>query len=397
MPTPVTSQPSVKATSAQIYGPPNGSIQLEDLAWQRWLSEVVWPIIGQGTKTSGPQGTFPQIQTGKASFTNENATQELLSVNQGLYVNYFSTIENIIYGFACNVHRAKGSSFVVGAQINSWAETGSLGDSFGIACTATAMPTVNVNLISIEPDTVCLSSSNTKAKWGVNPVFKDRMDGATTPGEGVLGSNLYNYFAEGMTFTSQPRTATGEFCGWNCGIDFLDASLDQSSVPAWSAVISYASGMIVSSGGNLWKAIVPNTNNLPAPGSAFWVQHAVGTTNLAVGIDFSSFSTTSMGRMASAVRLRSSMYVHWDETGTIGTKFDAVAGVVHLVDNGGSSRFSVDVGSGLMSTSLGTIALGGGAGATLGTIGGSGPTVAAQNAWGRMSFGGVTYFIPLWI
>lgn len=43
------------------------------------------------------------------------------------------------------------------------------------------------------------------------------------------------------------------------------------------------------------------------------------------------------------------------------------------------------------------IALGGGAAATLGTIGGSGPTTAAQNKWLKQVHKGVTYFIPLWI
>ena len=42
------------------------------------------------------------------------------------------------------------------------------------------------------------------------------------------------------------------------------------------------------------------------------------------------------------------------------------------------------------------IALGGGAGATLGTIGGGGPGAAAQNEWLRINVGGNVRFIPLW-
>ncbi len=44
----------------------------------------------------------------------------------------------------------------------------------------------------------------------------------------------------------------------------------------------------------------------------------------------------------------------------------------------------------------GAIALGGGAAATLGTIGGSGPGTAAQNKWIKMNVDGTNYFIPLW-
>ncbi len=45
----------------------------------------------------------------------------------------------------------------------------------------------------------------------------------------------------------------------------------------------------------------------------------------------------------------------------------------------------------------GAIALGGGAAATLGTIGGSGPGTAAQNKWIKMNVDGTNYFIPLWL
>lgn len=42
------------------------------------------------------------------------------------------------------------------------------------------------------------------------------------------------------------------------------------------------------------------------------------------------------------------------------------------------------------------IALGGGVAPTLGTIGGSGPAVAAQNQWLRVNINGTTMFIPVW-
>jgi hypothetical protein len=42
------------------------------------------------------------------------------------------------------------------------------------------------------------------------------------------------------------------------------------------------------------------------------------------------------------------------------------------------------------------VALGGGATATMGTIGGSGPTTAAQNQWLQASINGTTVWIPVW-
>jgi len=43
------------------------------------------------------------------------------------------------------------------------------------------------------------------------------------------------------------------------------------------------------------------------------------------------------------------------------------------------------------------IALGGGAGATLGTIGATGPTAAAQAQWVEIDIGGVAHWIPVWV
>ena len=56
----------------------------------------------------------------------------------------------------------------------------------------------------------------------------------------------------------------------------------------------------------------------------------------------------------------------------------------------GASRFDgrVDINNG--------IALGGGATATLGTIGGSGPTAAAQAQWVEIDIGGTAHWIPVW-
>ena len=56
----------------------------------------------------------------------------------------------------------------------------------------------------------------------------------------------------------------------------------------------------------------------------------------------------------------------------------------------GLSRFDgrVDINNG--------IALGGGAAPTLGTIGGAGPTAAAQAQWVEIDIGGVAHWIPAW-
>jgi hypothetical protein len=53
-------------------------------------------------------------------------------------------------------------------------------------------------------------------------------------------------------------------------------------------------------------------------------------------------------------------------------------------------------GTGVIDFNYPTVALGGGAAPTLGTIGGSGPATAAQNSWLKMNVNGVASYLPLW-
>lgn len=388
---------TTKDLQSKIYAPPAPEVAIEALEWRKWFNEVVWPLIGKGVGGSGIQGTFPQLQVGKARFTTDNEFQELLNLNQGLYTNYYSSVNGIIYGFACNVHRSKGDAFTVGAQINSWAERGVTGALWGIATECLAQPGSNSVQVAIEPSVVCMNDSTLKPKYGMNPVFKNRLDGATVAGNG-LGSNFYNYYSRGLVFSSQGRSTSTEYCGWNVGIEFGDGWGDQELVPAWSAVITYLGGQCVSSGGVVWKAITTSLNQVPAAGSAYWVQRTgAGVNNLAVGIDFSSMGVASMARMASAIRLRATQMMHWEESGTIGSYYDAAAAVMHVVQNGIALRLGCSangdpwLGSGL-------VALGGGAAPVFGTIGGVGPAVAAQNSWLKVidATTGIAFWVPTW-
>jgi hypothetical protein len=359
--------------------------------WRRWFYHVFLTIGYRG------QGTFPQLQVGAATWTSENAAQDLINLNKGIYVNYSSTVAGIIYGFACNVRRAAGSQFVVGAQINAYANRGVTGGVFGLATTAVAEAGSNVGVTGYEPNIGCLDPDTQKVKWGVYNVFKNRRDGATAVAAG-LGNNRYNLYSSAHVLESQVRSSTGEYCGWNVGIDFHDQWCDQQNPPAWSATVTYTPGLTVTSGGLLWRAIQTSLNQAPAAGSLYWVQRTyAGTADLAVGIDFSTMGLTAMTRMASAIRLRSTQSIHWDETGAIGSNFNAGTGMHTLSDNQGALRFGVNVGTGVAQFGNGPNALGGGAAPAFGTIGGTGPTVAAQNAWMKHVDGaGVAYWVPIW-
>lgn len=399
--------------SLQIYSPPQGLVPLTDDSWRRWLTEVVWPIIGAGWAGSDPQGTFSQLQVGKAQWTSENAFQELINVDQGIYVTYSSTVQQIIYGFACNVHRSGGNSFTVGAQINAWGERGSTGDVYGIACTALVQPFSDPrNIIAFEPDVANAANNNTGQKWCINTVFKDRGDGATNTTQGTSTGNRFNYAAYAWVLTSQARSADMERCGWGVGMQFLDGWCDLMTPRVWSSTVAYIPGDIVSSGGVNWKCIIFNTNSTPTSINTNWVQYGNATDGgsaqaSAVGIDFTPLSATTMSRMVSAIRLRNTMVLHWEETASVGTYMDSANGrhVLSANWNTGTTSYvrqlQVDVSTGVLWVNNGFNPLGGGGTATLGKVSvvpGAGPQTATQQAWYKLIDATTSnpFWVPVW-
>lgn len=127
--------------------------------------------------------------------------------------------------------------------------------------------------------------------------------------------------------------------------------------------------------------------------SAITVAHAIGT----FATWTINFPTVSIGAgsvtNATNVLIQTNPNVGTgDRTGLRITSNPTGGGGVNaaLYVTAGLSRFDgrVDINNG--------IALGGGAAATLGTIGGSGPTAAAQAQWLEIDIGGTPHWIPVW-
>jgi hypothetical protein len=323
--------------------PPIGE-PLDSSSWGKWFQDLYDNFLRDGTQV--PSVTIGSNVRAKKIFADSYIEQELLSIDGGLFSNYSSDNGNIIYGFAANVKRFGGNAFTVGAQLNAYGGRDVSAGVWGIACEAWAQQGCTSPLIGIEPAVVSLYSENGSPKRGVDAVFTNRSGSNTlTP---TLGSNLYNYNAIALNVSSAPRSGTGEFCGWTRGVAFYSGSMDQQSCPAWVNNIIYQPGMVVSSGGQAWQAIIDNTNVLPAVGLV-WVLHNVGgPTAQSIGIDFSSMDLTTMGRMSSAIRLRDTMRFHWESTGQVGTYFDQVLGRLVLVENGGIPWLAVDVVNGFL-------------------------------------------------
>lgn len=372
--------------------PPEGT-PITDPSWQKWFYSVYNTTLKDG-------GVFPKMALHKntiATFTLDDEEYEVVTLDKGFYCKHTTTIGNIAYGFATNVVRAAGNNLVVGAQINAWKNRGVSTTAFGVATEARSMPGSDGSCVGIETSIINMVNTNVFAKRGLDVVFKDREDSQTGVYE-TLGSNRYNCNSQGITFTSQSRSTAGEFCGWSIAMLFIGDCLDFSSPPAWNNTTVYGAGQKVTSGGKVWIAQVVNVNVVPA-GAPTWIQHSINTTDGAVGIDFTAMTNASaLTRMKSAIRMRDETFLHWDETGVIGTTFDAANGRLVLCDNNGNRRFQIDVANGDPWFGNGTIGLGGGAGATLGTVGGGGPGAAGQAVWATWIDGttGATYYVPLW-
>lgn len=358
--------------------PPGPNVPKDSEGWDNWFYRLYQMLLEDG-------GVFPALRVqgkdGTGSFTaDKNMFQELLSLDCGLYSDYSSDNGNIIYGFAANVRRSRGNNLTVGAQLNAWGPKEGFGSVFGIATEAHGNDPFTGALIGIETTPISKYNNNTSAKLGMDAVFKDRLDGATSVS--VLGSDRYNYYSSAHWISSQARSLTGERCGWTRGVSFIGQCLDEQNPPAWNAVVNYSAGQVVTSGGLAWQAIQSSLNQVPAVPSAYWVQHTpAGTFSGAIGIDFSSVPVSVIARTASAMRLRDGMAIHYDCTGAIGSLFDNVAGVMRVVENAGSLRFGVEVASGELHISRAADAPGGGAAATPATVGGTGPAAAAQAGW----------------
>lgn len=386
------------ADTALFFEPPPVDAPFDGVEWQDWFYRL-YDRLGQNGVT-----------TNKVSFAGNDAnatldtikldTDDLLTLDCGLLFDFSSASGNPLYGVTSNVRRSNGAQPTLGGQLNGYANRGVTGDTYGVVVGATS---------EFQSDSALYGSKasvNVKDPASVKPKFGLQVGFANDTSRGGLGGNHYNTFAYGVNLLSQVRSAAGEFCGWNIGINFFDGSLDISNPPAWDINTTYLAGAIVSNGGQLWKAIITNKGVAPVAGVTWCVRSTTagsggyGVTNYAVGLDFTGMSAANAAKMWSAIRFQAGQAFSWEETGLVASLYDRINGrmsVVSLYAGGYVNSLGVDP-SGILILGQGQIPLGGGAAPTLGTIGGvGGPATAAQNAW--LTFHdnlGAKFFIPIW-
>ncbi|MCJ2009180.1 hypothetical protein [Methylobacterium sp. J-092] len=225
---------------------------------------------------------------------------------------------SILYGYTANVKGAgAGTDLIVGDQINAYNIGTGTRLVFGGAREAwsgdlTTAPSATSTLIGFEPAVISQHDANDQPLVGLDTVFKNRRDGATSPIKG-LGANGYNLYSRGIQISAQARSSAGEYSGWSCGVCFTPNSLDRTSA------------------------------------------------GLAVGIDMSAVDST---RLASAFRMPANGKVTWD--GDV-RKFGVSDGaLVYTV--AGATPFSVSSAGNITLPANAQIAGPGGGSLTLGNV-----------------------------
>jgi hypothetical protein len=162
----------------------------------------------------------------------EPDASKLITLNgRGLYANFTdnpSSDVKILYGFASNVRRSGHDNHTVGGQFSAYLEnnlTLSVGQTFGVVANAIAGATNSISgLVGIEVSAIQQNNNNNSNSVGIDIVFADRIGAAAAPGG--LGSNKYNNKSVAVNISSQTRSTSGEFCGWNTGIKFNEYCMD---------------------------------------------------------------------------------------------------------------------------------------------------------------------------
>jgi len=139
-----------------------------------------------------------------------------------------------IYGFTLNVQRTGGTTSFSGMFVASrMADNMNIPTLWGAAIEASNGITNSVlGIAMIGAEIACFQRNNVGAPQtiGIDVVFGNRSQAAAGGAvEGGLGANLYNKNASGIRISSQPRSTTGECCGWSRGIKFENGCLDRDN------------------------------------------------------------------------------------------------------------------------------------------------------------------------
>jgi hypothetical protein len=115
---------------------------------------------------------------------------------------------------------------------------------WGVVTEAINFPTASGNVIGLEAAAVNMSHDNRGAIFGMDVVFKNRMDVSVPEPVPAIGENRFNEHSVALHVSAQPRSPAGEYSGWQTGIKFAAASLDRSVGVPYAVGIDYSEARV---------------------------------------------------------------------------------------------------------------------------------------------------------
>ena len=152
--------------------------------------------------------------------------------------------DSALYGFLM-LKEGATNAHAVGAVGRAYSVSAAPGNTvWGMVSEAVNFPAANGNVVGIESGVVNMNPANESQLRGLHVVFKNRTDLAIGEPVPVVGQNKFNDHSVAIYVTSQPRSAAGEYSGWQTGIKFDTASLDRSASVPYAAAIDLSEAQV---------------------------------------------------------------------------------------------------------------------------------------------------------
>src|SRR5688572_10189341 len=115
---------------------------------------------------------------------------------------------------------------------------------WGVVTEAINFPSASGNVIGLEAAVVNMSNDNYGALYGIDVVYKNRLDVDVSMPIGYVGQNRFNQHSVALHVSAQPRSGAGDFSGWQTGIKFARTSLDRSREVPYAVGIDYSDAQV---------------------------------------------------------------------------------------------------------------------------------------------------------
>lgn len=155
-----------------------------------------------------------------------------------------ATEDGAVSGFTV-VRPGSGNAHAVGAVGRAYSASRAPGNTmWGVVAEALNFPGAQGHIVGIESGVVNMAPDNVGELRGLDVVFKDRMDADLGSPVPVVGENRFNANSSAIYVSSQPRSAAGEYSGWQAGIRFSRNSLDRSASVPYAAAIDVSDAVV---------------------------------------------------------------------------------------------------------------------------------------------------------